>query len=101
MAPQTQGADVIEVALPSALHYRHDMIRVPQALTPARFEPPVQHQICAPFSPAALDPQMLTQRIDAAMGTNPLIPLQDEFAQIARLRPQFPLMHAISRAKRI
>jgi len=41
MAFQTQRPDVLEIAFAAAFHYRHYMIRIPQALAPAWLQAPV------------------------------------------------------------
>jgi hypothetical protein len=64
MAPQTQGTDVIEIALPAALGHRHNMIRIPKALPRARLQPPMLKERFLVHAPRISQPPRLSKRID-------------------------------------
>lgn len=99
MTPQTQCLNIPKIALASALHYRHDMVRIPQAAPHARLHSPVEHQGLAVAAARALQLPQRCQRIHRAARTHATVPQKDLLPQISRLRPHLPLMHAIRRAE--
>jgi hypothetical protein len=66
MTLQTQRADILEIALAAALHYRHDMIGVPKTFPPTRLQTPLPQQLQSGGS--TKPPQILPRSfaIDAA-----------------------------------
>jgi len=95
MASQAQSADILQIALPSAFHYRNNVIRVPQAGAPPPSGLPLLHQSLAICPTGTPQPAQRRKRIHAAQRANPPVPQKHLLPQIPRLRPQLPLMHAV------
>ncbi len=100
VATQAQRADVQKVALAAALHHRHNVVGVPQALAQLRFQTPVRHQLQPALASGPPQPPQFKQRIRTAAGAHALVPHKNLVAQVCRLGPQPPLVHAVRRAER-
>jgi hypothetical protein len=94
MAEQAQSPHVVEIALPSAFFHREDVVGIPQAFSHAFLQSPVTHQGEPILTACSLQPHLLANRIDSAMGADPSISLQDLLAQIGGLGAQLPFVHA-------
>jgi len=99
VAAQAERADVVEVAFASTFNHGNDVVRIPEAATPALPDRPVL-QLCLTAG-AAGTPELpkrgygvhMTQGAEAAVAQEHL------FTQVSRLRAQLPLMNAVCRAE--
>ena len=101
MAPQTQRANILQVALPATLGHRHNVIRIPQASPRPSPQSPVLQQFRSPRSSRMPQLPFRRRRIYPAASANSPIPFEHLISNIARLCPQLPLVHAIRRAERV
>lgn len=85
MAPQTQGADVVDIAFASALNNRKNMIRVPEALANALLQSPVGHEGQPLRTSGPLQSPQLGDGIDSTTNTDALVAKKDLLPQICRL----------------
>ena len=85
MTPQAQRADVLQIALPAALRYRHNVVRIPKALAGPGLQSPMLQQRLPAGSPRVTQPSRLDQRVHAASGADTLVPLEHLIAHITRL----------------
>ena len=99
MTLQTQGADVLEVALASAFHHRNDMIGVPESFPRARTQAPVEKGLQAAGTAQAFQLLLCVQAIDATKSANSTISFQYFVAQVPRIGAQAPFFHAPFRTK--
>jgi hypothetical protein len=99
MATKAEGADVIEVALATALRHGKNVIGVPKTFTHPFDESPMLHKDDTSVASRSLQPAVLPDRIQSAVGAHASVTLQNLFAQVSWLRPQFPLMYAKIRAE--
>jgi hypothetical protein len=53
MTDQAQRADIRQIALPTTLSHRHDMIRIPQAAPRHPLQAPARQQLAAPSAARA------------------------------------------------
>lgn len=94
VAAQAQGGHVRQVAEPTTLAHRQDMISIPERvamlgkseLELLRSTLSLRHTRKIPLQP---------QRVQTARRTNPFVPTEDLGAQILRIRSEFVLMHAL------
>src|SRR5947209_247752 len=96
MALDTQRPHVREIALAPTLRHRQNMVGVPQVLAPSPFffEPPPRREIELPL----IVPQY--HGINAANGADPVVTREYLVAEIPRIRPQLPVVHARVAAER-
>ena len=95
MATQAERADVVQVALPAALRYRQNVIRVPKALAGPGDESPMPHQGHAGSPARSLQLALLRDGVNPTVGAHALVAVQYLLAQVPRLRAQLPLVHAV------
>ena len=101
MAGQAKRADVVEVALSSALGNRQDVVRVPERPPCLNsLEPPQSERLSPGLTAAALEGRVRGDGVSTAGRADAAITRKDLIAQISRVRPQPPLMHAVIRAER-
>ena len=93
MATKAERADVIEIALATALCHRKNMIGIPKTLAQAFSKAPVLHKGHTAFAARSLQLAMFPDRIQATVGAHASITLENLFAQVPRLRPQLPLVY--------
>ncbi len=99
MASQAQGANVIQVALAPAFADGENVIRIPKTFPYSAIQPPMPHKTGAPVAARPLESYVLRQRIHSTVGAHATVAPQYLVPQIARLRSQFPFVHAIIRAE--
>jgi hypothetical protein len=96
---QAKRADIVDVALSSALGYGENMIRIPEASARASFKAPVPQESLAIYTARVTQFAGRGDCIDAAAGADAPVALKHLFAKVGRLRTQLPLMNTIFRAK--
>jgi hypothetical protein len=95
MAMQAKRADVVKIALPAALGYRQNVIRVPKALAGPRVKSPMPQQGPPGRAARSLQLALFCDGVNRTVGTHSPIAVQYLLAQVAWLRTQLPLVHAV------
>lgn len=99
MAPQTEGADIVEVTLAAAFNDRNNMICVPEGLAGALSQSPVAQQFVPSRSAGVAQGSSGGQGIDSTIAADAAVAEEYLLAEIPGLGPQLPLMDAIGRAE--
>src|SRR5277367_1045463 len=99
MAPQTEGTDIVEVALAAAFCYRQNVIRVPKTLAHSCRESPMPHEPQASGAPRTLELAVFLDGVQSAVNAHTSVALQYLFAQVSWLRTELPFMHTVIRAE--
>src|SRR5579862_9409855 len=100
MAQKTQSAQILKVALPSALRHGQDMVGVPEGLAREPFESPFREKpepVCPSRAPQLC---ISSAGIDTADRANAVVPQQNLLAQITRVGAEAPFVHAPIRTER-
>ena len=79
MATKAERADVIEIALATALCHRKNMIGIPKTLAQAFSKAPVLHKGHTAFAARSLQLAMFPDRIQAAVSAHAPVTLQNLF----------------------
>jgi len=100
VAENTQGAQVVEVALSTPFRDGQDMIGVPQTLAVQPLEPPFGEKP-QPVGPAGA-PQFAISRasVRSADRANAAVPLQDLLAKVPGIGAEPPFVHTPIRTER-
>lgn len=100
MTGQAERAEVVEVALPSSFSDRPDMVRIPQGPPGLNgLEAPDGKRLHSGLAAAAFERSIGGDGIGAAVRADTAIASKDLIAQIAGVRTQPPLMHAVLRTE--
>jgi hypothetical protein len=99
VAYQTECAQIFEITFTTAFADRKDVIRVPQASTVQRCRAPISDHCIAALPAGSLQPALRLDGIDFALRTASAIPKKNLLAEISRVGPKPPLVHAPSGAE--
>src|ERR1700734_2398562 len=94
MALQTQSADVLEIALASALYYGRDMVGIPQRLSGTGAQSPMQQRSQPRSTSQPFQLPSCMQAVNSATGADPAIAFQYFFGNLARTAASPPFFHA-------
>jgi hypothetical protein len=93
MATQAKGANIFQIAFPSAFHDGNNVIGIPEALARFATQAPVCKKRIAICAARVTKPACLGNGVDSARGADTAITMEDLFPEICGLRPQLPLVH--------
>ena len=102
MAFQAKRSNIFQITLATALDYRNDMIGIPKALpdTLSWTDPPAGHCFEARGATQSLQVSPGREAIDTTLRADALVALEHLFADVARIGPEPPFLHAPVRTKR-
>jgi hypothetical protein len=99
VAVHAKRAQVIQVALAAAFYHRHNVIRIPQALTIEPRQTPESQQPLPPRASRFAQQPVRLQCVDRTPRTDTSVAQQNLLAQVTRAGPHAPGVHAGSRAE--
>jgi hypothetical protein len=100
VAGQAEGAEIVEVALPSSLGDGADVVGVPEGTATGDSLHPIERQACSTrVTPGSLEGAIYSYGVCVAEGADAFIAQEDLVAKITRIGSQSPLVDAVVRAE--
>ena len=99
VAAQAEGAEVREIAFAAALDDGDDVVSLPEGAAGVSDEIPVVEQALARGAAGAFQDALSDERVYTAAFANAAIAFEDLVAEVAGVRAEAPLLHAIIRAE--
>ncbi len=99
MAAQAEGAQVGEVALAAAFDDGDDVVGLPEGAAGVAREIPVVEQALAGGAAGAFQDALRDERVDAAAFADAAVAFEDLVAEVAGVRADAPMVHAVVRAE--